>query len=207
MGDCMPRESAGGKGKRWVKRLALLAILALGWGLPCLVQGQTPAEQQPGPQYWLYCPRCGLEMTCPPDLVKEGCICPRCARRDVRMQVTTSPPSQAGESSSNGSPVVRWIALGLAATMAVAWAILKRHQAAQAQAANDLRPASCQVCGATLKYRECDEGLTGTCPTCGETVQYISAESEEPVPDSKDLKEWHEAMKRARRARRSGGKR
>jgi hypothetical protein len=122
------------------------------------------------------------------------------------MEVTTSPPSLAGE-SSRGNPFVRWTAITLAVGLAVAWVVMKRIQAAQAKAdRNDLRPAPCPTCGATLKYRQRDVGLTGSCPACGEQVTYAPPppEPETPGPESHSVKAWHEAMKRARAARRRG---
>jgi hypothetical protein len=190
--------------RRSAVRVALLGAVVLGWGLPCVLRGQQPADREP--KYWLVCPRCGLEMTCPPEWVKTGCMCPRCGRTDAHMDVTTSPPSREGEASGGGSRVVRWLAITVAVLLAAAWVAMKCIQAAQARAdRDDLRPSPCPVCGAILKYRETDAGLTVTCPACGEKVTYNPPQEEEaPGPESGTLEAWRQAMKRARAARRYG---
>jgi hypothetical protein len=118
-------------------------------------------------QMYLYCPECGLEMTCPPGDEDKATFCPHCGVTR-RMEVHSYSFSGGGP-GFRASRLVLAVGFGVPIALSVAVYLLGRRQASRGQAAVVKHgKIACPFCGHKLSAAPFGSGSTAVCPVCTE---------------------------------------
>jgi transcription elongation factor Elf1 len=142
--------------------LGLAALIGLSMFLP--LRRPTSAPSASEPQRYLYCPQCGLEMTCPVDQETRATFCPHCGKSQP-MEVNTS--SHAGSEGPPLSPTIK-VLLAVAIGLPVVLAVLAYQFGRQRTPKGAVNVFACPACGHKLRSQIVGPGSTAVCPTCAE---------------------------------------
>ncbi len=169
----------------------LVCLGLFGLGMAAAWSRSRRAEPPPGgvPQRYLYCPECGLEMTCPPEFEGRKTFCPHCLTR--RMEVNAFSRNGDGPRP----PVNRaLVALAVAVPLALAAAVYAagRLRARQEQGPGaEARRFACPECGHRMASNVFGPGSTAVCPACAAQFVVPGAKArKESTANGADVQEW-----------------
>lgn len=153
--------------KRW--RLIALAFVALSvlttysW-----LRRAKPAPRDGESVRYLYCPECGLEMTCPPGDEDKATFCPHCGK-SRQMEVHSFSLNGGGGPGFRANRTLLAVAFGVPIALAVLVYLLRRLQARREREVEaDTRQIACPACGHELSTAIFGPGSTAVCPECAE---------------------------------------
>jgi hypothetical protein len=155
------------------RSLAHLYLLCLGFVALTIATLMTrrpapkPAAAGTEVQHYLYCPECELEMTCPPEYVKQGMVCPHCGA-GRKMKVTTHSLS-GGQGPLAASRWMIPLVFGVPVAVAVVVFVLERGSKRPRVAAGPPQShVDCPRCGHRMSTAMFGPGSLAICPECAE---------------------------------------
>jgi hypothetical protein len=149
--------------------LVILVVDALAIWQPWQGWQSQSVEGTPGSLYW-YCPHCGLELPCPAGYEKKTSPCPRCARKDRFLQVSTSP-HKGGTFAFAASRWFLFTVLGGPVALSLLWLGITWYRQARDDPRNNPNYlCACPGCTRKLAYRLYDVGKHMVCPYCGTRI-------------------------------------
>jgi hypothetical protein len=162
-------------------------------------------------QSWLYCPECGLEMTCPTGAEGSQTFCPHCGPK-YPMQVSAVSRG-AGEGQHSGPKLlVMVVAFAVPAALAVAvYAASRARHPPEDEPAPERFDVSCPACGHAMTSTALGPGSRAVCPDCAHPfVVPDKGTAGKPADHHGQVTEWGrwlggELAKKTRVRRRRGG--
>jgi len=151
--------------------------------LEASAQGQT--------EFWYHCPRCDLEMTCPPEFEHRVAFCPRCGSAKSVMEVNNHPGAPGGFLTSRRNKLVLAIVIGVPALLAVTFLLATlgstRAKAAAPESADASNVNRCPSCSQQLYYDAFMVGRPAACPAC-------QAPLARPPHDRDKVRAWQRSL-------------
>jgi hypothetical protein len=172
-----------------------LLLLGFGVGLIALTAATArPRRQAEAPdrplqaQWYLYCPECGLEMTCPPGDEERATFCPRCSMKR-RMELNRFSRGSDGGPRPQANRAMIVAAFGVPVVLAlivyaVGWVRAKREQTPEGES----RRAACPGCGHKMTTAVFAPGSTAACPVCRE--QFVVPGQRRAPDNEHGAREW-----------------
>jgi uncharacterized paraquat-inducible protein A len=163
--------------------------LATAWSRSRRAELSPPAGQQ---QRYLYCPECGLEMTCPPEFEDRVMSCPHCVKRRMEVNSFSRANGDAPRAHANGAVLA--IAVGMPVALAAAVCAASRLRSKPEQTPEgDARRLTCPGCRHKMNSKVFGPGSTAVCPACAHQFVVPGTEGrKEPSGDSAGVREWGE---------------
>ncbi len=158
------------KRSRSLTHLYLLCLGFVALAVATAVTRRPPPTTTAGAeaQHYLYCPECGLEMTCPPEYVKEGMACPHCGA-GKRMRVNAHSQSDGLVPGLASSRWVVPLVFGVPVVLAVVVFALERvSNRPRSSAQPPPSEVSCPRCNHRMASGIFGPGSTVICPECAE---------------------------------------
>jgi transcription elongation factor Elf1 len=151
-----------------------VGILCLGFvGLAIATTLTRSRRDEPPPltseaQRYLYCPECGLEMTCPPEYAGRVTFCPHCGI-SKKMEVNSFSHGAGEAPRSPPNRALLAVAFGVPVALAAAVYATGRLRAAREHTPEgDGRRLACPGCGHKMTAKVFSPGSTAVCPACAE---------------------------------------
>jgi hypothetical protein len=191
-----PAGRSGVNRKSLLLQLGLLGVLfvtlAIGTAYSRSRRHESPPRKTGESQRLLYCPECGLEMTCPSEFEHRPINCPHCVKQ--RMEVTAVSRAGGNAAPSRANWVVVAVAIGLPLALAVALYGAGRVRAGREQGSEaNARQVSCPGCGHKMKSGVFGPGATAVCPACAEHfVVPGTGRRQQASAEGTDVRQWRE---------------
>jgi uncharacterized paraquat-inducible protein A len=173
---------------RWLW-IAISFVVLLGLTIHSALRRAERLRAVEKPQMYLYCPECGLEMTCPPGAEDKAAFCPHCGM--TRRMEVHSYSVNGGGPGFRANRLVLAVAIGVPIALGVAIYLLGRRQASRGQATVVKHgKIACPFCGHKLSAAPFGPGSTAVCPVC--TERFVVGrperrpESEEAAEDDEE---------------------
>jgi hypothetical protein len=182
--------------------LSVVGLVVFGWYL----FGPAPErdvvdEDEGGTKYW-YCPKCGLDMICPPEKVDKETLCPRCTHDGIKLEVNSYSHTN-GAPPGESDPVIK-ILLFIPAILAVLLFVstqLRGVHFAPARGKSFVFP--CPACEHPLRYQQADIGHNDVCPVCKEPFIYPDLDARprrsRRSQNNEEAQAWLDELKKGRK--------
>jgi DNA-directed RNA polymerase subunit RPC12/RpoP len=170
----------------------LVVVLGVAAGYWLVQSSRGPeATGQGQAEKWYHCPRCGLELPCPPGFEERVVFCSHCGSAKSVMEVRARAWAPGGFLAGRGSKLVPAIVIGVAALLAVvlllASLVRKGAKASQRESADAASVCRCPGCGRRLHYRRSQAGRRAACPACDAPVVF-------PPYDDDPVRAWQKSL-------------
>jgi hypothetical protein len=189
---------------RWALVAGVAGLLRLGggWYLLSSADGDPEANQEPPVRYW-HCPKCGLEMTCPPGQEDAETLCLHCIHDKVAFQVVTRAQGQGAVLPVGHSRWVLGVGAGLAILLAAAVMALSRAQkTARVPKEERLHHCRCPGCSRKVRYPQSQAGCRMTCPDCNVAFALPAGNGQTLAPgQQEEIAQWGQQLLRERAAK------
>jgi hypothetical protein len=182
--------------------VAVLLLLAGGWYLLSPADRDPDDNGEPPVRTW-HCPKCGLEMPCPPGREDTETLCPHCVHEKVAFEVVTRPQGRSAVLPDGPNRVVLGVSVGVLALLAVAVLVLGRAPKAwQARKEEPFHHCRCPGCSRKMRYPQSLAGCMMTCPDCDTAITLPAGDAQTRAPGrQQDVALWQEQLLRQRAAR------
>jgi uncharacterized paraquat-inducible protein A len=148
--------------------LAVTALIMAGVQWYFRPPAEVPLPSAAVAQFYVYCPKCGLEMTCPAEQAEKPPFCPHCGPSRP-MQVSTVSRGSAQASATPTNWFIVAAALGIPITLAICVYLLGRPgQPVIVSQADEAYRFNCPGCGHEMSSTSYRKGSTAVCPVCSE---------------------------------------
>jgi hypothetical protein len=187
-----PNSSAAKLRSMWIQ----LGIICLGFivlGVATMLtrsRRYEPPAVTSEPQRYLYCPECGLEMTCPAEYVGRQTFCPHCGVTKA-MEVNTFSHNAGEAPRSPPNRALLAIAFGVPVALAAAVYATGRLRARRVQTSEgDARQLACPACGHKMTAKVFSPGSTAVCPACAEQFVVPGARGRNEAASNASVQKW-----------------
>jgi hypothetical protein len=182
--------------------MAVLLLLAGGWYLLSPADGNPEDNGEPPVRTW-HCPKCGLEMPCPPGQEDTETFCPHCIHEKVALEVVTRARGPGAVLPDGPTRMVLGVGAGVLVLLAGALLALDRaRKARQARKEEPVHRCRCPGCSRRLRYRQSQAGCTTICPDCNTSLTLPAGNVQTRAPArQQDLAVWHQQLLRELAAR------
>ncbi len=152
--------------------LAVLLLATGGWLTYAWLAGQPKVASGQPQKMWLYCPKCGLEMSAAPGDDKKVIPCPHCAGKGQVMEVRNFSKREGVSAPPN--PAVPGVVFGVTLVMALAWGYFGWLRNLGGKGETAYLRLNCPGCDRRLRYRADQVGQLGKCPRCKRPIFFPS---------------------------------
>jgi hypothetical protein len=154
--------------------VAALIMASIQWYFRRPAAGPLPSASVA--QFYVYCPQCGLEMTCPAEQADKPPFCPHCGK-ERRMQVSTVPHASREMAGTPPNWLLVAAAFGVPISLAIGVYVLGRSgQPLEVSETEEAYHFKCPGCGHSMTSRSYRRGSTAVCPVCSELFVVTGAE-------------------------------